>query len=274
MNLEPWTTVSAGANPFVVRCVQYLLKAKGQSLAVDGSYGPKTKSAVQAFQSSQGLTADGTVGPQTWRKLVVTIQRGSTGDAVRALQALGLVYIPEEPPLAVDGQFGSQTEERVRGLQSLYGLVEDGIVGPQTWSFATARNPWPLVRVGATADTSPVLAVQFLLRAHGATIAADGSYGPKTGAAMRAFQQTLRSDDLGTTCGQLDWPALVVTVRRGDSGDAVSAVQSLLPLVTTDGNFGPQTEQAVRDLQEMFGAAADGVVGPKTWELLVKPKFD
>jgi peptidoglycan hydrolase-like protein with peptidoglycan-binding domain len=35
------------------------------SLKVDGHYGPATESAVTAFQQSNGLTADGIVGPQT-----------------------------------------------------------------------------------------------------------------------------------------------------------------------------------------------------------------
>lgn len=34
-------------------------------LAVDGLYGPKTKAAVQSYQSGAGLTADGIVGPIT-----------------------------------------------------------------------------------------------------------------------------------------------------------------------------------------------------------------
>ena len=91
---------------------------------------------------------------------------------------------------------------------------------------------------------------------------------------MRAFQQTLRSDDLSTTCGQLDWPMLVVTVRRGDAGDAVSALQHLLPDLAADGAFGPATAHAVEEFQQTWGLTPDGIVGPRTWEALVKPKFD
>lgn len=36
----------------------------------DGAFGPKTKSAVQKFQRSKGLAADGIVGRNTWRKLL------------------------------------------------------------------------------------------------------------------------------------------------------------------------------------------------------------
>lgn len=77
---------------------------------------------------------------------------------------------------------------------------------------------------------------------------------------------------MSTTTGQLDWPALIVTVRRGDSGPAVAAAQSLLPDLAEDGDFGPRTEAAVRDYQQVFAPPDDGVVGPVTWHSLVLPK--
>lgn len=41
----------------------------GKHLVVDGQFGAKTTVAVKEFQRRSGLTADGIVGPNTWRKL-------------------------------------------------------------------------------------------------------------------------------------------------------------------------------------------------------------
>jgi peptidoglycan hydrolase-like protein with peptidoglycan-binding domain len=52
-----------------VRTLQQALANKGYSLSVDGAFGPITQNAVRSFQSSQGIAADGIVGPVTWGKL-------------------------------------------------------------------------------------------------------------------------------------------------------------------------------------------------------------
>jgi hypothetical protein len=62
------------------------------------------------------------------------------------------------------------------------------------------------------------------------------------------------------------------TLARGLTGSAVSALQKALKAfgATTDpgpidGNFGPQTESAVRAYQSQQNIAVDGVVGHQTW---------
>ena len=280
MNTRPWRTAGPGANSQAVSGIQYLLRAHGHAVAVDGSYGPATTAAVTAFQTAEGVTADGVVGPVTWPRLVITTRGGSHGDAVRAVQQFGLVPSPEVDPLVVDGSFGPLTTSRVREFQRKWGLAIDGVAGPETWSYLSTSSPggspWPLVRQGATQDTNwRVLAAQHLLRGKGAAIAADGSFGPASGAAIKAFQLTLRANDIGTTVGQLDWPALVSTVRFGDHGEAVKAVQTLVPGgLTVDGSFGPLTDAAVREYQTMFAPPSDGVVGPNTWHALTLAIFD
>ena len=276
MNIHPWSTVSIGETSDRVAAIQHLLRGRGHSVAADRVFGPATDAAVRALQTTAGLDVDGVVGPRTWPVLVIDAGPGSSRHAVRAVQCLGLVRHPGEEPLAVDGAFGPATAERVRAVQTDWGLTRDGVVGQNTWSFLVRRpDAWPLVQVGATqASNRRTLAVQHLLRAHGATMVADGSFGPASGEAMRQFQLGLRALYVSTTCGQLDWPSLIVTVRSGDTGDAVRAVQSLLPDVAVDGAFGPATDAAVRAFQGVFLPPADGVVGPRTWQALVAPTFD
>ena len=280
MNTHPWRTAKPGTASSAVCGIQYLLRAHGYPVAPDGSYGPATRAAVTAFQSGAGVAADGVVGPQTWPELVRTTRTGSTGDAVRAVQQFGLVPSPGVDPLVVDGSFGQVTHTRVTEFQRSWGLKTDGIAGPETWSFLSTLSPgprpWPLVKRGATESTNwRVRAAQHLLRARGAAIAVDGYFGPASGAAVQAFQQTLRTTEISTTLGQLDWPSLIMTVRLGDHGEAVKAVQRLVPGgLVVDGLFGPLTDAAVREFQTMFAPPVDGIVGPITWHALTLPIFD
>lgn len=66
------STSSYKANP--TKAIQYLLRYKyGVSdLAVDGSFGPATKTAVLAFQKAKGLAQDGIVEPNTWNGLIAS----------------------------------------------------------------------------------------------------------------------------------------------------------------------------------------------------------
>jgi tetratricopeptide (TPR) repeat protein len=60
-------TLGLGARGPDVAQIQQLLNALGArpTLATDGTFGNRTRSAVVAFQSTQGLAADGVVGPNT-----------------------------------------------------------------------------------------------------------------------------------------------------------------------------------------------------------------
>jgi hypothetical protein len=72
------TNVSQGATGNMVREIQCLLNNsawyEGAELAVDGDFGPATKSAVRQAQSlyhsyHSSFPVDGIVGPKTWRLL-------------------------------------------------------------------------------------------------------------------------------------------------------------------------------------------------------------
>src|SRR5687767_3144027 len=124
---------------------------------------------------------------------------------------------------------------------------------------------WALVRRG---DTGPrVSSVQFLLRDRGFGVTADGIFGPLTDGAVRQFhgQNGLVVDGI---VGNQTWPALIIQVKQGATGDAVRAAQVLLPPLAVDGTFGPLTSQAVKEVQAKYGLSPDGIVGPLTWRVL------
>jgi len=134
--IAPWPLVKRGDEIFPVRSLQDLLRARNHPVGVDGIFGPLTEAAVKAFQQGNGLAADGIVGPLTWPKLVVQVQNGSTGDAVRGVQEVIKFHDQsdgEGTPIQIDGIFGPRTEAWVRGFQTAVETASDGIVGPITW---------------------------------------------------------------------------------------------------------------------------------------------
>ena len=96
--------------PSAVRTMQYLLKAKGFSVAVDGRFGSQTEEQVWKYQLRRHFqtTANfAVVDAQTWESLIPDLKRGSKGWAVRAVQSL---LRANGHKVALDGQFGPQTE--------------------------------------------------------------------------------------------------------------------------------------------------------------------
>ncbi|WP_030483648.1 N-acetylmuramoyl-L-alanine amidase [Nocardioides aequoreus] len=125
--------------------------------AVTHGFDERVELAVRDFQQQRGLSVDGVVGPDTYRRLeearwdlgdrILTHLPGDlmVGDDVSVLQRrlLDLGF----GVLRVDGYFGPQTEDAVREFQRNTGLPPDGTCGPATLK-ALARLA-PIVRGGA-----------------------------------------------------------------------------------------------------------------------------
>ena len=103
----------------------------------------------------------------------------------------------------------------------------------------------------------------------------DGIFGPRTEAAVRAFQRAngLTVDGI---VGPRTWAALAPYMeveeswlRKGDRGPEVQMLQLALERTgfspgALDGIFGTRTDAAVRAFQRANGLQADGIVGPRT----------
>ncbi|MFD9502832.1 glycoside hydrolase domain-containing protein [Streptomyces sp. NPDC060035] len=63
------TLQSGATGADVQRLQRALIAARGQTLTIDGDFGPATTTAVKAYQTAQGLTSDGIVGNATWTAL-------------------------------------------------------------------------------------------------------------------------------------------------------------------------------------------------------------
>jgi putative chitinase len=58
-------------------------------------------------------------------------------------------------------------------------------------------------------------------------------------------------------------------LKKGDNNENVKLMQEKLGISPAVTNFGPKTEAAVKEFQAKHGLPADGIVGPKTWEMIM-----
>jgi putative chitinase len=58
-------------------------------------------------------------------------------------------------------------------------------------------------------------------------------------------------------------------LRKGDNNENVKLMQQKLGIEPAVTNFGPKTEAAVKAWQAAHGLAADGIVGDKTWAMIM-----
>jgi len=142
-------------------------------------------------------------------------------------------------------------------------ILRPGDEGPlvRAVQLALARLGYPLRGTGSFAGRT-LDAVMDFQRAHGLEL--DGEIGEETGKAIdRALAE--RSTASAATGAALAGLVGDRILRFGDSDSTVQAVQLGLarlgyPLKGT-GNFGPATEQAVRDFQTRHALEVDGEVG-------------
>ncbi|MFL6116690.1 MAG: peptidoglycan-binding protein [Catenulispora sp.] len=220
------------------------------------------------------------------------IVQGDSGGCVVELQNL---LDQHGAGVSADGLFGPATVTAVRVFQTESGIAADGKVGPITKGAlynsggglpgaADLNDAACPANIAEGAAGSCVVEIQNLLNDNGAHIVVDGSFGPGTLAAVKAFQAAagLAADGIvgpdtksalyagGSHTGAADLrsPACPDQLYQGMVDSCVSTLQSLLNAhghaLAVDGNFGPDTLAAVKAFQAAAGLAVDGIVGPNT----------
>ncbi len=129
----------------------------------NGVYDEATVATVRAFQTLQGLSADGIVGRNTWNAIITQYDRtrnsidpgsldnkdelypgrvltpGQTGHDVEILQGFlrkAAELHPEIPFVEITGVYDAPTEAAVKAVQQLAGLPLSGVTGAPTWDAA------------------------------------------------------------------------------------------------------------------------------------------
>jgi peptidoglycan hydrolase-like protein with peptidoglycan-binding domain len=120
-----------------------------------------------------------------------TIRKGDKGPEVVLAQYELCRTLFLSGPDDVDGDFGPRTDGAVRQYQQGRGLAVDGVVGPQTWAKMLSEHPIPPTL--AQGSSGPVVSrlQDFLNVANppaSPALDVDGQYGPKTKAAVEAYQ--------------------------------------------------------------------------------------
>ena len=263
----PGTALRRGDTGMEVRLVQFWLRLAAdnysalRTVTVDGSYGAATVSAVTAFQSLFGLTADGVVGRSTWNKLkevglavankivatnvapgqfTATTREGSRGTAVRAVQYYLrrlAAYYSDVPTVTVDGKFGAATTRAVKAWQTRAGLTVDGVVGRLTF--------------------------------------------------QSLYDAALALDTSGPVVRTVSLPAPDAPLRPGDTGAEVLRLNRMLLFLsqwipeinftaggTPGSTFDPELEIAVRSAQRYFGLDETGVVTAGDWAVFRQAALD
>jgi peptidoglycan hydrolase-like protein with peptidoglycan-binding domain len=200
----------------LVRDVQRQLKAQGfYPGAIDGDLGSQTATALRAYQRSYRLPETGRLDDTTLQSLlpersevsrtpevsrapvmprspVDLSNRETFRDAQRQLKALGF------DPGSTDGTFGPQTEAALRAYQHSYRLPETGRLD-ETTARSLLREQFETARAPANLSNREVVRdAQRQLKALGFDSGStDGTFGPQTEAALRAYQHSYRLPETG-----------------------------------------------------------------------------
>ncbi|WP_078578997.1 peptidoglycan-binding protein [Salipaludibacillus agaradhaerens] len=239
------------------------------------AYGPSTEARVKEFQSYYGLVANGIGDEVTLAKLEELLsssfQNGESHEDVITLKEnlskLGF-HVSDNPNTV----YGPMTERRVREFQAYYGLVVNGMADEATLNKIDEILSTPLQNGGNHADAITLKEHLSKLGFH-VSNNPNTAYGPTTERRVREFQAfyNLRENGIADEVTLAKIEELINTpMSRGDyRQDVVDLKIKLAEIgfaISPDPTpqFGPSTEQAVKDFQSYYGLSSSGIVNDAT----------
>lgn len=236
-NRDGQITAAEATNPVAFRLfggvtkVQERLRELGlYDRTPDGSYGPRTRAALEQFQRDNQLAPTGLMNEATGRALGLAgvdtnptertptdLARGATGAEVERLQdqLVALGHLTAADKATGPGIFGGRTERALKAFQRANQLADSGVYTEATRNAVARLNEG--VRRGSD-ERNIVGGLQDRLVALGYMTGAEvatgpGIFGGKTENALKAFQRRNGLDPSGV----LD----AATYRKLHSSDAV-----------------------------------------------------
>jgi peptidoglycan hydrolase-like protein with peptidoglycan-binding domain len=136
------TTLERGDRGAEVSALQRLLNANGQTVAVDGDFGPRTQRAVRDYQRAQRLDVDGVVGRDTLGRLEAGRPATPGGVTPGGVTPPAGTTEPRAVPTLDQIRGGAVIEQGMRGdgvrdlqrrlTERGYALTSDGVFGGDT----------------------------------------------------------------------------------------------------------------------------------------------
>ena len=224
------------------------------NLTPDGIVGNATWYSVQRIYSAvkrlNDLRSEGISLQEISNLFLTNLSEGDRGSEVYELQyLLSFVgtYNEEIPRVEIDGVFGSATADAVRAFQRSYGIEPTGEVAYPTWDqlyraylgildslpdnyFDSTTLPYPgtVLRAGSSGEYVEALQTYLNYIANTYTqipkVQVDGSYGPATENAVRAYQGVFGLTQSGIVSSQL-WNSITSTYRDLYDGSQASSGQ-------------------------------------------------
>lgn len=139
LSFSSYPKLTQGDTGSRVSALQCLLKERGQSVTVDGTFGSSTAKAIDEFRATLGWKpTQGTTTNPTWTALLAAgskprvLKRGSTGESVwrlqRALTAAGLTP-------SINGVYDAKTVSAVKAYRTANNLSSYETTESSVWSL-------------------------------------------------------------------------------------------------------------------------------------------